>query len=95
MDLCEFEASLVYRVSSKDSQGYVERDCLKTKRKKNREREEQCCMFTHVEAWGHIVLLGPALPTLYRPEADMKASDQEGQDLDTCLNSVHYLQHIL
>jgi hypothetical protein len=31
LDLCEFEASLVYRVSSLNSQGYTEKPCLKTK----------------------------------------------------------------
>ena len=33
LDLSEFEVSLVYIVSSKDSQGYVARPCLKNKNK--------------------------------------------------------------
>jgi hypothetical protein len=41
--ISEFEASLVYRVSSKDSQGYTEKPCLgeKQKTKKTSKTESQ------------------------------------------------------
>jgi hypothetical protein len=38
-DLCEFEGSLVYRVNSTDSQGYVE--TLSQKKKKEKEKKKK------------------------------------------------------
>ena len=39
-ELCEFEASLVYRGSSQDSQSYTEKPCLKQTNKRQREIKE-------------------------------------------------------
>jgi hypothetical protein len=39
--ISEFKASLVYRVSSKDSQSYTEKPCLKKKKKKKKERKKE------------------------------------------------------
>jgi hypothetical protein len=36
-----FKASLAYRVSSKDSQGYTEKPCLKRQTDRQRERERE------------------------------------------------------
>jgi hypothetical protein len=39
--ISEFEASLVYTVSSKDSQGYTEKPCQEEEEKRKKEEEEE------------------------------------------------------
>jgi hypothetical protein len=39
--ISEFEASLVYRVSSKDIEGYTEKPCLEEKKKKRKEKKRK------------------------------------------------------
>lgn len=44
MDLCEFEASLVYIVlhsEFQDSQGYIVRSCLKKKKRESERKEKK------------------------------------------------------
>jgi hypothetical protein len=39
--ISEFEASLVYRVSSRNSQRYTEKPCLETKQNKTKQQQQQ------------------------------------------------------
>jgi hypothetical protein len=39
--ISEFEASLVYKVSSRTAQGYTEKPCLRKKKKKKKKRKEK------------------------------------------------------
>jgi hypothetical protein len=39
--ISEFEASLVYKVSSRTAQGYTEKPCLRKKKKKKRKEKKE------------------------------------------------------